>query len=160
MTCNLTTSPLQCKVLICLSHLQSPFTWISLHWRKGAQFPKNRCLVLFKAFGSLRCPHRAGGYWTGLAEGSWSSRCWRPAGIPQSISDGVGHRRLGKWIMALNHHDQPGGKRSDSPSKKTENFQIAPAYTYEGLTMPSIQLPSQLGGRNSNHSICLLAYSM
>lgn len=96
MTCNLTTSPLQCKVLICLSHLQSPFTWISLHWRKGAQFPKNRCPVLFKAFGSLRRPHGAGGYWTGLAEGSWSSRCWRPAGIPQSISDGIGHQCLGK----------------------------------------------------------------
>lgn len=46
-----------------------------------------------------------------------------------------------------------------TPSGKTESLQIAPAYTYEGKTVTSIWLPSQLGRGSSNHSICLLAYS-
>lgn len=68
---NLTTSPLYCKVLVCLSHLQSPFTWIPLHLRKCAQFPK-------KDFGGLRHSPRAGGYQTGLVEDSQPSMCQRP----------------------------------------------------------------------------------
>lgn len=79
--------------------------------------------------------------------------------LETSISGGIGYLCLGKRIMAFNHHGQLGGKGSDSPSKKAESFQIAPTYTYECLTMPSIRLPSQLGRRGGNHSICLLAYS-
>jgi len=56
--------------------------------------------------------------------------------------------------MALNHRDHLGGRGNHFPFKKAESFQIAPTHTYEGLTMPSIRLPSQLVRWSSNHSIC------